>query len=65
MFKKVVTFNESLELEFPFIHVVNNEKTVAQCAMCNSTFSAASGGKTSTTDHIQAQKHKNVLAAKS
>ena len=54
-----------MKLEFPFIDCVSDDKTVLQCSVCSSTFSIASGGKTAITEHLQAQKHKNAMVAKS
>lgn len=63
--KRKAHFSESLQAQFSFIRAVNNESTLVQCIVCNSTFSIASGGKSSITDHIKTQKHKTALAAKS
>ena len=63
--KRKCHLSDALKLEFPFINYVSDDKTVLQCSVCSSTFSIASGGRTAIMEHLQAQKHKNAMVAKS
>ena len=65
LFKEECHLSDALKLGFPFINSVSDDKNVLQCSVCSSTFKIASGGRTAITEHLQAQKHKNAMVAKS
>jgi len=52
--------------EFPFIRPVpvGHDETMVHCTICNSSFSVASGGRTSVIEHQQRNKHKSALTAR-
>ncbi|CAI6351384.1 unnamed protein product [Macrosiphum euphorbiae] len=57
--KRLCSFTDKLQNEFPFIKKVKTDNNFdVQCTVCLSTFSVSHGGKTDITYHMKSNKHK-------
>ncbi|KAE9531248.1 hypothetical protein AGLY_010454 [Aphis glycines] len=62
--KRLCSFTDKLQNEFPFIKKVKTENNFdVQCTVCLSTFSVSHGGKSDITYHMKSNKHKMAQKA--
>jgi hypothetical protein len=62
--KCICAVSESLLKEFEFLKQRVNEHS-AFCSLCQTSFTVASGGRTSVSEHVAIKRHKSVVVTQS
>jgi hypothetical protein len=62
--KRKCVVSESLLKEFEFLKQGVNEHS-ASCSLCQTSFTVASGGRTSVSEHVATKRHKSAVVTQS
>jgi hypothetical protein len=62
--KRKCVVSESLLKEFDFLKQAVNEHS-AFCSLCQTSFTVASGGRTSVSEHVATKRHKSAVVTQS